>query len=140
MPNLIYSKIKKDVPLLVINRFSEINERRIDVCPDTEYLQVSTKKMPKGLTFKPHKHNILERNTKKTQEGWIIFEGKVMASFWDIDDTLLFNTILEKGDCAIVFNAGHSFEVLEEDTILYEIKTGPYYGVEKDKSFIGDNE
>jgi|10_taG_2_1085330.scaffolds.fasta_scaffold42853_2 cupin fold WbuC family metalloprotein len=138
MPNLVYSVKEKGLLLLVINRYDEISNDRIDLCPESEYLQVCTKRMESGTTFKPHKHNPLERTTTKTQEGWIILEGKVKASFWDIDDKKIHETVLEKGDCAVVFHAGHSFEVLERGTILYEFKTGPYYGQEKDKTFIGE--
>ena len=49
-------------------------------------------------------------------------------------------TILNEGDCAVVFHAGHGFSVLEEGTILYEVKNGPYYGQLKDKSFIEGEE
>ncbi len=141
MPELIYSKEDPDLLLLAINRKSEITSSRVDVCPSDEYIQICAKSMPKGMTFKPHKHNKLERITDYTQEAWIILEGSVHANFWDVNDQPIHETVLNSGDCAIVFRAGHSFEVLEEETILYEVKSGPYYGVERDKSFLdGDNE
>ena len=62
--------------------------------------------------------------------------GKVRATFYDLDDSLILSTELSAGDCAIVFKAGHGFEVLEDDTTIYEFKTGPYFGVEADKTFI----
>ena len=43
---------------------------------------------------------------------------------------------LKKGDMAIVYKAGHSFNVLEDNTVLYEFKNGPYYGKLKDKTMI----
>ena len=43
---------------------------------------------------------------------------------------------MSSGDCIVSMSAGHSFEVLEDDTLLYEFKNGPYYGTEKDKEFI----
>jgi len=136
MPELIYSKEDPSVLLLAINRKAEITSSRVDVCPEDQYLQICAKSMPKDLTFKPHKHNKLERVTDYTQEAWIILDGSVKASFWDINDEPILETTLGSGDCAIVFRAGHSFEVLEDETILYEIKSGPYYGVERDKSFL----
>tara|TARA_Y100000592_G_scaffold92709_1_gene154811 strand:+ start:297 stop:728 length:432 start_codon:yes stop_codon:yes gene_type:complete len=140
MPEMIYSKCKEDLLLLAINRRSEITSDRIDMCPEKEYLQICTKSMSKGTTFRPHKHNELLRNTDYTQEAWIILEGSVEAKFWDVDDTIIYQTTLKGGDCAVVFRAGHSFEVLEDETVLYEIKTGPYYGVEKDKTFLEEKE
>jgi cupin fold WbuC family metalloprotein len=136
MPKLIYSKNESDLLLLVINRREEITENRTDLCPDTELLQISTKILKKDTSFKPHKHNIIERKTYNTNETWIILQGSVHAKFWDTDDKIIYETALKSGDCAVVFHAGHGFEVLEEGTILYEIKNGPYYGQVKDKTFI----
>jgi len=41
-----------------------------------------------------------------------------------------------QGDCSITFCGGHNYMCLEDDTLIYEAKTGPYLGVEKDKTFI----
>ena len=53
-----------------------------------------------------------------------------------IDDKIILRTEMSAGDCVVVFKAGHSFEVLEDNTIIYEFKNGPYYGVKADKTFI----
>jgi cupin fold WbuC family metalloprotein len=139
MPELIFSKQDESSLLLAINRADEITNERTDICPDNEYLQICTKQMSKGVTFKPHRHNKLIRTTDITQEAWIILQGSVAASFWDVNDKVIYETTLNAGDCAVVFKAGHGFTVLEEGTVLYEIKSGPYYGIEKDKTFIGEN-
>ena len=136
MPKLIYSKNEPDLLLLAINRREDITENRTDLCPETELLQISTKILKKDTSFKPHKHNTIERKTYNTNETWIILEGSVQAKFWDTDDKIIYETVLKSGDCAVVFHAGHGFEVLEKGTILYEIKNGPYYGQAKDKTFI----
>tara|TARA_R110000824_G_scaffold167926_2_gene344995 strand:+ start:3345 stop:3761 length:417 start_codon:yes stop_codon:yes gene_type:complete len=135
----IYSKIDPNLLLLVINRKGEIDIQRTDLSPAEQYMQVATKKLAKNTFFKPHKHNHLERTTTTTQEAWVFLDGKVNAKFWDIDDGLIYETILLAGDCAVVFHGGHSFEVLEDNTILYEFKNGPYYGTEKDKTYIREN-
>lgn len=140
MPELVYSHSEPGLLLLAINRFVNITKNRTDVCPENEYLQISTKIMEKGTSFKPHKHNEVIRTTDRTQEAWIILKGKVRVTFWDVDDSVILETILNSGDLAVVFRAGHSLEILEEDTMLYEVKTGPYYGVEKDKTFLSQKD
>jgi hypothetical protein len=55
---------------------------------------------------------------------------------YDIDGTLLETEIINKGDCSMTFEGGHTYEILEEDTIVYEYKTGPYLGIENDKKFL----
>lgn len=136
----VYSAVEPDLMLCVINRGDEIGSNRADLSPQDQYLQCATKKLTKGTTFAPHKHNELIRTTNITQEAWVFLKGRVAARFWDINDQLIYETELGEGDAAIVFRGGHSFEVLEEDTILYEFKTGPYYGVEKDKTYIEEPE
>jgi len=135
----IYSKIEKEVLLLTLVRAKDINSNRIDLSPEEEYLQVATKKLPKGMSFRPHKHKPLVRETYTTQESWVFLSGKVRAKFYDLDDSIILDTEMGAGDCVVVFRAGHAFEVLEEDTIIYEFKNGPYYGIEADKEFIDEN-
>ena len=132
----VHSAVDPSMLLLVINRREDISVNRTDLSPGDQYLQCATKQLPKGTTFAPHRHNELIRTTDVTQEAWVFLKGRVAARFWDIDDRLIYETELGEGDAAIVFRGGHSFEVLEEDTILYEFKTGPYFGVEKDKTYI----
>jgi hypothetical protein len=135
MPINIYSKINNEL-MLIINKKSDITEDRTDLCPNDQFLQISTKKLNKPTSFKAHKHLTLTRSTDITQEAWIVLEGKIRAFFYDIDDTLLYETDLIAGDCAVVFKAGHSFEVIYDNTILYEVKNGPYFGQQMDKVFI----
>ena len=138
MSEEIYSKVDPELLLCVIMRGSNITENRVDLSPESEPLQVACKKLMSGTKFKPHKHNTLERQTMITQESWVFLRGKVRASFYDIDDEVIHVTDLGAGDCAVVFKAGHSFDVLEDDTVLYEFKNGPYFGLEKDKTFINE--
>jgi hypothetical protein len=131
-----YSKLKDSTILYAINRESEIKEDRQDLSPETEYLQVSCKKLRISDSFRPHKHLPLERKTLTTHESWVIIKGSIRAQLFDLDDTLYSEEILSSGDCLVCFAAGHSFDVLEDETLLYEFKNGPYYGVKKDKQFI----
>lgn len=134
-----FSKVDKSILLYVINEYDSIEEKRKDLSPETECLQASCKKLKKADFFKPHKHLPLERNTVQTQEAWVILAGKIHAKFYDIDDTLYSDHVLKSGDCVVAFNAGHCFEVLEDDTRLYEFKNGPYYGMLKDKKDIDES-
>lgn len=136
MPEQVYSKVDPNLLLLAINRRTDIGDNRTDLCPENQLLQISTKILNSGTTFQPHKHNELIRTTDTTNEAWIVLKGSINAKFWDIDDKIIHTTTLGEGDCAVVFAAGHGFEVLEDDTVLYEIKNGPYYGQDKDKTFI----
>ena len=136
----VHSAAAPGTLLPVIHRGDEIGVNRAALSPDDQYLQCATKKLSKGTTFAHHRHNEIIRTTDITQEAWVFLKGRVAARFWDIDDQLIYETELGEGDAAIVFRGGHSFEVLEEGTILYEFKTGPYFGVEKDKTYIEEKQ
>jgi len=134
----IYSKIDPTKLLHLINRLNEI-EGRTDIAPVEEFLQLATLKMKEGQTFKAHKHITLVKETNIAQESWIVIKGSVKCIFYDLDDTIIAEPILYPGDCSMTFRGGHNYLILEEDTIVYEYKTGPYLGQELDKVFLNNN-
>jgi hypothetical protein len=123
--------------LHVINRLSEIEGRR-DVIEEEHFIQCATLRMEKGKTFPPHRHITKERTYKEqiAQESWVVIKGRVRCKFYDIDDTLIAEPILGAGDASFTLYGGHTYEILEDDTIVYEYKTGPYEGQQLDKVFI----
>lgn len=134
----IYSKVQPGVLLHLINRLDEI-EGRTDVAPVEEFLQLATLKMHNGQTFKAHKHITLVKETNIAQESWIVIKGSVKCIFYDLDDTIIAEPILKPGDCSMTFRGGHNYLILEDDTIVYEYKTGPYLGQSLDKEFLNPN-
>jgi hypothetical protein len=131
----IYSKVEPGKLLHIVHRREDIRDRA-DVVPTEEFLQVSSFRMPKGKTFKPHKHILMEKTTRITQESWIVIQGAVMAILYDLDDAEIARPVLKPGDCSITLYGGHNYVSLEEGTLVYEYKTGPYFGQEKDKAFL----
>ncbi len=134
---LIYSKKDKNKLLHIINKFDKISERT-NVAPENQFLQLATLKLQKGKTFKPHQHIWKDSSTEKviSQESWVIIQGSVKVFMYDIDGQLLDTEIINKGDCSMTFEGGHNYEILEDDTVVYEYKTGPYTGIENDKVFL----
>jgi cupin fold WbuC family metalloprotein len=130
-----YSKIQPGILLHIVYRLDEINGRT-NISPDEEFLQLASIKMQKGQTFKAHRHIIVEKVTNITQESWLIIKGSVKCIFYDLDDTIIAEPILLSGDCSITFRGGHNYFILEDDTVVYEYKTGPYLGQEMDKKFL----
>jgi len=129
----IFSKLENNVLLHIIYRKEDIVSFRDNITPEEEYLQVASIKMQNGRTFKAHKHIHQERYTDIAQESWVVIDGKIRAILYDLDDTIIATRTLNEGDCSITFRGGHNYECLKDNTIVYEYKTGPYQGVEKDK-------
>lgn len=132
----IYSKLDKEVLLHIIYRLDDLKKGRIDIAPENEFLQVAALKLEKGKTFKPHKHIEKEKITNIAQESWLVFKGSVKCIFYDLNDEIIEEVILRAGDLSMTFRGGHNYVIMEEDTVVYEYKTGPYLGIENDKEFI----
>jgi len=132
----LYSRLDKKVLLHMIYRLDDLKKGRIDIAPENEFLQVAALKLEKGKTFKPHKHIEKEKITNIAQESWLVFKGRVKCIFYDLNDEIIEEVILRAGDLSITFKGGHNYVILEEDTVVYEYKTGPYLGIENDKEFI----
>jgi len=131
----IYSKVDPKVLLHLVYRLADVNGRT-NVAPDNEFLQLASIKMAKGQTFKAHKHIIHEKVTNIAQESWVVLSGRVECIFYDLDNAIIARPVLNAGDCSMTFRGGHNYLILEDDTIVYEYKTGPYLGQALDKVFI----
>ena len=136
MPARIYSLIDPTRLLHIVSRFGEITEQRLDIVPEAEGLQVACYRMPKGKKFRPHLHVERPREVPRTQECWIVLNGTVRVEYYDVDGSLLTSLWLRDGDCSITLAGGHSYQCLEADSTVYEVKLGPFVGTEDDKRFI----
>lgn len=132
----VKSKIYPGITHKVIWANNDSVEGRVDISNVTEPLQLAVLGYNAGKTFKPHKHIYHDKIVKITQEAWVVIKGKVLATCYDIDNKCLEKFFLHSGDCIITYEGGHNYEFLEDDTLIYEFKTGPYYGQEFDKEFI----
>lgn len=138
MSRYIYSKVDPSRLLHIVHDITETKEKREDIVPPNHFLQIATICLKKDQTFKAHKHiwNDFE-GPKIAQESWIVIKGRVEALLYDLDDSLLEKVILYPGHFSITLEGGHNYiGGSEEGSLVYEVKTGPYLGVEMDKQFI----
>ena len=136
----IYSNIKKNKLLHIIVRKKDLTTGRKDVVPEDNFIQCAVLNLNKNKTFRPHKHIKKHRtyDEKIAQESWIVVRGSVKCIFYDLDDSILAEPILKAGDASFTLEGGHTYEILEDNTIVYEYKTGPYEGVQQDKIFLDE--
>ena len=133
----IYSKIQPDKLLHIIIRKEDMKPGREDIVDAENFIQCSMLNLEKDKTFKPHRHIWKERTRNViAQESWVVIQGSVKCIFYDLDDTLLAEPILNVGDSSYTLEGGHNYLILEDNTLVYEYKTGPYEGQEFDKKFI----
>ena len=135
----IHSKNDTSALLHIIWRSSEGDKGKMNfLTPEDQCLQgAAGVSLPKDYTFGgPHKHLPQERTTNKTQESFVVIRGSIEVEMYDTDNSFIGREILNAGDCYIYLGGGHSFKILTENSLFYEIKNGPYFGREKDKTFI----
>lgn len=134
----VYSSIEKRKLLHTIIRRKDFNNinNRLDVSDSNEYLQLAMIKQNELKKYPGHYHLENIKETKITQESWVVIQGSVLVKLYDLDNKLLYQTNLYPGDASITFYGGHSYEILSNDTLIYEFKTGPYFGRDKDKELI----
>ena len=137
------SKINPKKILHIVYRLEDfnkmINNSRSDIVEPEQFIQLSALKLKKNQTFKPHFH-LWKEGEKKViaQESWVVISGSVKCKFYDLDGKLLEESILKKGDCSITLEGGHNYKILEDNTFVYEFKTGPYKGQKLDKEIINE--
>ena len=81
----------------------------------------------KDYVIQPHRHNLVPREVKLTQEVLIIKSGKIRVDFYDDEQIYSESRVIEKGDVILLANGGHGFKMLEDSEII-EVKQGPYCG------------
>ena len=139
----IYSKLEPSRILHIIHRkqdFYQIEDGfRRNVVGEKEFIQLGAMQFDKGKTFAPHQH-VWKAGEEKViaQESWVVIKGSVKCSFFDTDGSLLKEPVLNVGDCSITLAGGHTYSILDENTFVYEYKTGPYKGTKSDKVFLDD--
>ena len=131
MTQKIYSQKNPEVLLASILSVESV-AARMNAADADEILQVSALRFPKYKHVKSHAHLPTRRTTVGTQEAWVVFSGRVLANVYDTDNRPVSQVTLAAGDCMVLYRGGHDLTVLDDDTVIFEIKNGPYYGPEHD--------
>ena len=97
-------------------------------------LQVGQVVYPAGGQISRHMHLPVERHLVETSEVLVVQRGRCEVDVYDEDRQLVATRELGVGDILIAVRGGHGFRVLE-DTVLLEVKQGPYPGVAEKERF-----
>lgn len=136
----VRSLLDPDVLIGIVYRRDDMTNQGqpgFDITPEQEFLQVRALRPPAGKVYDAHKHLPQARTTDRTQEALVVIAGRIEMQFFDLDDRLVATNILSGGDCAVALTGGHAVRVLDGDTLMYEVKNGPYFGLARDKAPIG---
>ncbi len=99
----------------------------------SDALQVGSLAFLKGSTVEAHRHLPKPRGDIDPVEVIIVLIGVATASVYDDAGRFVESVMLNVGDMLIQRGGGHGFSFPVRDTVLLEIKCGPYLDRESDK-------
>jgi hypothetical protein len=109
-------------------------DKTVFITPPESKQQVGFVVYKKGGMIKRHIHRSLERHLIGMSEVLVVRSGSCQIDVYDDQKNLIATRDLLVGDVVIMSAGGHGFRILE-DTILLEIKQGPYLGTEDKELF-----
>ena len=109
-------------------------EQTTFVTPDSYYQQAGFIVYPAEAEIQRHVHLPLQRHLTGTQETLVVRRGRLEVDLYALDRSLLGTWELSTGDIILLVAGGHGFRFLE-DTVLLEIKQGPYTGLTEKEAF-----
>jgi quercetin dioxygenase-like cupin family protein len=89
---------------------------------------------PQGGEVARHYHRPIERQIVGTSEVILVRSGRCLLDLYDRDLELAQTRELGAGDVVLLVAGGHGFRMLE-DTVLLEVKQGPYLGLDEKERF-----
>lgn len=121
-------------PLAYIIR-AEINpEKTAFVTPPECTLQVGFVVYPEKGIISRHLHRAIERSVLGTSEVIVVKKGHCQVDIYNDKQMLVAERKLRGGDILHMVGGGHGFKMME-DTVLLEIKQGPYPGIDEKERF-----
>jgi mannose-6-phosphate isomerase-like protein (cupin superfamily) len=104
------------------------------ITPPESKQQVGFVVYPKDGKIARHSHRSLERHLVGLSEVLLVREGHCQIEIYDNQHHLVATRDLIENDVVIMEAGGHGFRIIE-DTVLLEIKQGPYLGVNDKELF-----
>ena len=121
-------------PLAYIVRAQYLPERTTFVTGADVPFQAGHVVYPAGGEIQRHVHRPIERHLTFTSEALFVKKGRCWIDIYSDDRELVTSRELAPGDLMLMLGGGHGFRMIE-DTILVEIKQGPYTGIDEKERF-----
>ena len=115
-------------------RASTLAEETKFFTPPSCEQQVGFVVYPAGGGIQRHVHLPVERHIVGTPEVLVVRKGRCEVDIYNDERQLVATRELREGDILVLLSGGHGFRMLE-DTVLLEVKQGPYGGVGEKERF-----
>ncbi|TET39254.1 MAG: hypothetical protein E3J72_01005 [Planctomycetota bacterium] len=123
---------EKVLALIVRKEFRP--EKTTFLTPESFNIQLGFVIYPENGEITPHAHKPLKREIIGTAEVLIVQKGKCIVDIYTNQGEPVASSTLAQGDILFLVDGGHGFRMLE-DTVLLEVKQGPYIGLDEKERF-----
>jgi hypothetical protein len=123
-----------DALLAWVIRAGPLPERTTFLTPQDFSQQVGFVVYGAGAEIPRHFHLPVERKIVGTTEVILVKRGRCDADIYGESRKHVATVSLSEGDMIIMLRGGHGFRI-HEDTVLLEVKQGPYTGVADKERF-----
>ena len=121
-------------PLAYIIRSSFRPDKTTFLTPPEFKQQVGFVVYKSGGEIPRHVHKPLSRHLVGTSEVIVVQSGRCLLDVYNDAHELVTTRELGVGDVMLMVGGGHGFRMLD-DTVLLEVKQGPYTGVDEKELF-----
>jgi hypothetical protein len=87
-----------------------------------------------GEALPAHRHNEFERLANRTCEILYVVSGSVHADIYSEELELTAEIVIKQNELLVCLSGGHGYKILENNTRVLEIKNGPYFGSDIDRT------
>ncbi len=123
-----------DQCLAIIIRNNCVPQKTTFLTPSDYKQQIGFIVYPAGGEVPRHVHRPLQRQLVGTSEVLLVRQGHCVADIYNDERELIASRELCEGDVILLVAGGHGFRMLT-DTVLLEVKQGPYTGIEEKERF-----
>lgn len=120
--------------LAYIVRAASHPETTVFVTPPELPLQLGFIVYPADSDIPRHLHRPIQRQLAETLEVLIVRSGRTRVDFYSKFKEFVTSREVGAGDVLLLVSGGHGFHQLE-DTVLVEVKQGPYTGLDEKERF-----
>ena len=120
--------------LAIIIRHNFLPQKTTFLTPTDYKQQIGFIVYPAGGEVPRHVHRPLHRQLVGTSEVLVVRQGHCVADIYNDERELIASRELREGDVILLVAGGHGFRMLT-DTVLLEVKQGPYTGIEEKEQF-----
>jgi len=114
---------------------NDVNKGLQFLSDDSDFIQLGTWNYDKNFSTVPHYHLEHDKPSNLTQEVVLVHKGSVKCRLFTKDGNYIDEVDINEGELIVQIYGVHEY-IMNEDSIVLEIKNGPYYGPNVDRKRI----